>query len=213
MKIKNLLIIFCLISLVPNLAVARSPRSLLGKSNYFGLAYGMQFSDGWTDIDGTISYTFRNQVNYNYAWELETAMAFSTASAFSDGFKFVWPTDVKFYLGNRNIAAVVGAGMRLTVINPGDDGGDTMRQFAGEIDLGARIGFWKERRHWLIIGPSIFTPIAASDDYYESGDLRLNAAIWFNNSWGSFRFKYSAPLGSSFETHGHTVNIAVLFRF
>lgn len=192
-----------------------------GKSSLIGGQVGMAFPGGESDpeLNCALTYLFHNQVNNGYAFELQTSGLISTAPSVNDGFKFVLPIDSRFFLGTLKFAGFAGAGLQLTYVAPGDQEymGDKdyqedekFTQFAANMAMGMRIGFWKERRHSIVLGTKLHFPIAGSKWLDDKVVVAIIGGIGFTNSWGAIKIDYEYPFGKGYENSVYGINSQAL---
>lgn len=175
-----------------------------------GGSLGMAFPGGESDpeLNCSIIYLFHNQITTISSFELQPQAVFSTAPSYVDGWKFILPIDCRFLIGTNAISGFVGTGISLTIVSPGNKEYDEerLKQFATNIALGSRIGFWKDRRHCVIVGAKTHLPITQSNGLYDKPVFALIGGIGFNNSWGTIKIDYEYPFGKGYANYVYGIN-------
>ncbi len=180
------------------------------KVSLLGGSLGMAFPGGESDpeLNCSVIYLFHKQISSLAMFELQPQAVISTAPSYADGWKFILPIDCRFFIGTNAISGFVGTGISLTFCSPGDRDyeDERLKQFATNIALGSRIGFWKERRHCLILGAKTHLPIFQSHGLYDKPVFALIGGVGFNNSWGAIKLDYEYPFGKGYENSVYGIN-------
>lgn len=207
---QRLLVILGVVSLLSSSMYAQFTEVRGDKVSLLGGSLGMAFPGGESDpeLNASLIYIFHNQITSISSFEIQPQAVISTAPSYSDGWKFILPVDFRFFVGTNSISGFVGAGVALTLVSPGDRDydEDRLNQFAANIALGTRIGFWKERKHCIVLGAKTHLLIAQSNGLSDKPVFALIGGIGFNNSWGSIKLDYEYPFGKGYENSIYGIN-------
>lgn len=210
---KQLSCIILVYILFPFILNAQFNEDYLGTTSLFGGSFGMAFPSGESDpeLNASAIYLFHNQVSSGYAFETQVAGLISTASAYNDGWKFVLPADVRFYLGSMKLAAFASAGIQYTMVSSGQENyisfpDEKQSQFASNLAFGFRTGFWKQHKHSFILGTKIHFPIVSSEYLYDKTVVAIIGGIGFTNSWGAVKLDYEYPFGKGYGNSVYGIN-------
>lgn len=207
---RRLVTLLAIVSIFSSSMSAQFTEDRGDKMSLLGGSLGMAFPGGESDpeLNASLIYLFHKQITSILSFEIQPQAVISTAPSYGDGWKFILPVDCRFFVGSNSISGFVGAGIALTLVSPGDRdyGEDRLNQFAANIALGTRIGFWKERRHCIILGAKTHLPIAQSKGLSDKPVFALIGGIGFNNSWGSIKLDYEYPFGKGYENSVYGIN-------
>lgn len=199
---------FSLISLAQGRYDEYEGGSLLGGS------VGMAFPGGESDpeLNASVIYLYHKSLTAGASMEVQGSAVISTASSYGDGWKFILPIDSRFFLGTRAISSFAGVGFEYTTVSPGDRDFDESRlnQFASNVVIGAKIGFWKERRHFIILGSKFHFPIAHSAGLSDKTVVAIIGGVGFVNSWGAIKIDYEYPFGKGYANSVYGINSQAL---
>lgn len=180
----------------------------------FGGCIGMAFPGGESDpeLNASVIYLYHKSLITGVSVEAQGAAVISTAPSYEDGWKFILPVDTKFFLGTRNISSFAGIGIEYTTVSPGDRDFDKPRlnQFASNVAIGAKVGFWKERRHSFILGTKFHFPIAHSDGLSDKTVVAIIGGVGFTNSWSAIKIDYEYPFGKRYANSVYGINSQAL---
>lgn len=207
---QRLLLIINIIVISTFSALAQFTEDRGEKVSLLGGSLGMAFPGGESDpeLNASFIYLFHKQITSISSIEIQPQAVISTAPSYGDGWKFILPVDCRFFVGSNSISGFVGAGVALTLVSPGDRDydEDRLNQFAANIALGTRIGFWKERRHCIILGAKTHLPVAQSTGLSDKPVFALIGGIGFNNSWGAIKIDYEYPFGKGSSNSVYGIN-------
>lgn len=132
-----------------------------------GGSLGMAFPGGESDpeLNASLAYLFHKPIAAGISVEAQCSAVISTAPSYGDGRKLILPLDTRFFIETRIISSFAGIGIEYITVSLGDHDFDEakLNQLASNVAIGAKLGFWKERRHSFILGTKIHFPIAHSD--------------------------------------------------
>lgn len=179
----------CLIICLPFLSFAQSFYDEDESASLLGGSVGMAFPGGESDpeLNASAIYLYHTGLATGIALEVQGAAVFSTAASYADGWKFILPLDSRIFFGSRKFSSFADVGLQYTTVSPGDKEFDDPRlnQLASNIALSLKVGFWKERRHSIMIGTKVHLPMCGSDGLYDKSTVAIIAGIGFTNSWGA----------------------------
>lgn len=209
-----------LIACLPFLSMAQNFYDEDEKASLLGGSVGMAFPGGESDpeLNASAIYLYHTDLTTGLALEVQAAAVISTAASYADGWKFILPVDSRVFLGSRKFSSFAGVGLQYTTVSPGDREYDDPRlnQLASNIALGLKAGFWKERRHSIMLGTKAHLPMCGSDGLYDKSTVAIIAGIGFTNSWGAIKIDYEYPFGKEFSNSVYGINsqsMSVAFLF
>lgn len=104
-------------------------------------------------------------------------------------------------------------------MSPGDKDYDvpSLNQLASNVAIGAKIGFWKERRFSIILVTKFHFPIAHSDGLSDKTVVAIIGGVGFTNSWGAIKIDYEYTFGkrhanSVYGINSNSLSCSVLFN-
>lgn len=125
------------------------------KASLLGGSVGMAFPAGDSDpeLNASVIYLYHTDLTKGLALEVQASAVFSTAASYADGWKLILPVDTRVFFGSRKFSSFAGVGLQYTMVLPGDREYDDTRfnQLASNVALGLKVGFWKERRHSVML--------------------------------------------------------------
>ena len=207
-------LIFVMLITISIIAYAQNFYDDDDRTSLIGGSLGMAFSGGESDpeLNASLVYLFHKLMTSGVSVEAQCAAVISTAPSYGDGWKFILPIDSRIFLGTRTISSFVGIGIEYTTVSPGDKDYDEPRlnQFASNVAIGAKVGFWKERRHSFILGTKFHFPIAHSDGLSDKTVVAIIGGVGFTNSWGAIKIDYEYPFGKGYANSVYGINSQAL---
>lgn len=207
-------LIFVMLITISIIAYAQNFYDDDDRTSLIGGSLGMAFPGGESDpeLNASLVYLFHKPIASGVSFEAQCSAVISTAPSYGDGWKFILPLDTRFFIGTRTISSFAGVGIEYTTVSPGDHDFDEARlnQLASNVAIGAKLGFWKERRHSFILGTKFHFPITHSDGLSDKTVVAIIGGIGFTNSWGAIKIDYEYPFGRGYANSVYGINSQAL---
>lgn len=207
-------LIFVMLITISIIAYAQNFYDDDDRTSLIGGSLGMAFPGGESDpeLNASLVYLFHKPIASGVSFEAQCSAVISTAPSYGDGWKFILPLDTRFFIGTRTISSFAGVGIEYTTVSPGDHDFDEARlnQLASNVAIGAKLGFWKERRHSFILGTKFHFPIAHSDGLSDKTVVAIIGGVGFTNFWGAIKIDYEYPFGRGYANSVYGINSQAL---